>query len=89
MEGRPKELRFIDEAVMSNFDHEINIEIANKLREGGYYADYSAWNFHGEVWYDDGKWKCEIRRYHRHIKTIVADTLKEIMEQASHEYGYD
>lgn len=89
MEDRPEELENAGEEVMSNFDHEINPEIVKKLREGGYYADYPGWNFHGQVWYDNGKWKCAIRRYCAHVETIVADTLEEIMGQASQKYGHD
>jgi len=89
MEGRPREFEGIGESVMSNFDHTIDTEVAEKLKEGKYYSDYPGWNFYGEVWYDSGKWKCEIRRYHVHVETIMADTLEEIMEQNSEKYGYD
>lgn len=89
MEDRPQELVDVGKNIMSNFDHKINTEIVNKLKEEGYYADYPGWNFHGEVWYDNGKWKCAIRIYHVHVETIVTDTPEEIMEQVSEKYGYD
>ena len=75
--------------VMSNFDHCIDEEIANKLKETKSYADYPAWDFHGSVWYEDGKYHCQIKRYGSHIDTISNEDLQEIMDEASGEYGWD
>ena len=89
MEDRPEGLIDIGESVMSNFDHQIDLGIAKKLKDGKYYSGYPAYNFHGTVWYDNGKWKCKIKRYRIHIDTIIADTLEEIMNEASEKYGDD
>jgi len=71
--------------VMSNFNREID----RKLKLGNCYAGYPAWNFYGEVWYENNQFHCEIWRYHCHIDTISVDTLEEIMEEASENYGWD
>lgn len=73
--------------VMSNFDHVIEKDIEEKLREGNCYAGYPAWNFHGTVMYKDNKFICEIKRYGCLIDTIEAETLEGIMEEASNRYG--
>lgn len=65
--------------VMSNFDGEIDIEI----------ADYPAWNFHANVWLKDGMYYALVRRYHNHESTEQAETLAELMEICCVEYGYN
>ncbi len=87
MEKRPEELEFIPENVMSNFDHEIDREVESKLRKGGFYAYYSAWDFHAEVWFDDSKFKCMVRQHHSHVDTLEAETLEEIMKEACTKFG--
>lgn len=89
METRPDNLKYLGfpfPAVMSNLDHTINEEVEQLLRAGDCYADYPAWNFHGAVWFD-GKFKCQIKRYHSHIATLEAETLQEIMDEASDRWG--
>ena len=88
METCPENLEYIPDSVMSNFDHEIDHDVEQKVKQGGHYADYPAWNFHGTVWFD-GKFKCEIRRHHCHIATLEAETLQEIMDEASASWGMD
>jgi hypothetical protein len=74
--------------VMSNFDHEINYEIAEQLKTTNTFAGYPAWDFFGYVWYENNQYHCEINRYCVHIDTISADKIEEIMEIASEKYGY-
>lgn len=78
-----------EEGVMSNLDHTINKKIESMLKESEIWAPYHAWNFHGQVWWNREKnqWSCAVRRFRAHIKTINAETLKEIMEELSNEYG--
>lgn len=75
--------------VMSNFDHQIDEEIGQELREEEYCAGYAAWNFHGKVWFDrdSDQFACEIWRYHVHIDTILAEDLPALMEVVSEKYG--
>jgi len=75
--------------VMSNFDHAIEKDIEEKLKEGNCYAGYAAWDFHGDVMFKDNKFICEIWRYHCLVDIIEAETLEEIMEEASDKWGYD
>ncbi len=73
--------------VMSNADHSIKSDIADKLKTGKFYAQYAGWNFCGYVFWDKNQWACEIWVYHNHEKTIKAETLSEIMDIVSEEYG--
>ncbi len=75
--------------VMSNFDHEIDEDIAKKLYNGKTFATYPAWNFHGTVWYEkkSKKFNCAIMQYHELVNTLKKDSLQEVMETASDLYG--
>lgn len=80
---------FVDcgETVMTNFDGSIDEEVAANIKDKPYYADYTAWNFYGQVWYQDEKWCCAIMTYGSYQETLVADTLQEIMDSACEQYG--
>jgi hypothetical protein len=73
--------------IMSNFDHEINPDAEEFLKNHKVYGDYPAWNFHGSVWFENGMFHCEIWQYHSHVDTISESSLAEIMESASDLYG--
>ena len=74
---------------MSNGDHEINHEVERLIKGGTHWSDYPGWNFCGYVWFADGKFKCQINHCHRHVATLEAETLQEIMDEASLTWGYD
>ena len=63
--------------VMSNCGREIEPDGEEKLRSGKFYAHYSAWNFHGQVWFYDGEFHCHVNRYRSHIATVSAKSLVE------------
>jgi hypothetical protein len=75
--------------VMSNFDHEIEPDAEERLKSGPYVADYPGWDFHGTVWFGEGRFRCLVMRYRMHVDTLVADSLEEIMILASKKYGYE
>ena len=79
----------LPETVMSNCDHSIEHDVAEKLKTGKYYSQYAGWNFCGYVWWNENKWSCEVWTYHSHVDTIHGETLEEIMEKVSQEYGYE
>jgi|GEM_PF-3056120 len=73
--------------IMSNFNHRINHWIAMKLRSGEGWAAYPAFNFHGTVWFENGKYYCAILRFHIHVDTISAKTPRGIMRKACRRWG--
>jgi|GEM_PF-6046410 len=78
----------LDEEFCSNFDGVINQEVADKLKTGKYKAGYSAWNWHGTVYYDGG-YKCIVRRYGFIMGVAEEETPKELCESLCREYGGD
>ncbi|HEA68600.1 MAG TPA: hypothetical protein ENI07_17515 [Desulfobacterales bacterium] len=86
METVPNNMENIG-CVMSNFDYEIETDAEDKLKSGQFFGGYSAWDLHGTVWFNTGKFKCRIMQYHSHIDTIEAESLSEIMSIASEKYG--
>jgi len=78
----------LDEEFCSNFDGVINQEVADKLKTGKYKAGYSAWNWHGTVYYDGG-YKCQVRHYGRIIGSAEGTTPEELRESLCHEHGGD
>ena len=87
MEQLPSNLIDIG-TIMSNFDHVIDDGAEEKLKAGGVYGGYAAWNFYACVWYDK-KFKAMVKQYGVWIDTIEGDTLYEIMGIASKLYGYE
>lgn len=74
---------------MTNFDGSIDEGLTEALRAepAMVCAQHSAWNFCGYVWFENGKYREQVWRYHSPIDEIEADTLKELMEEVNAEYG--
>lgn len=82
-------LEFDGEALMSNFDGEIVQETAEAIKGKELFSRYAGWNFNGKVWWQNGKWCCEVWCYGSFQKTFVEDTLQDIMSEVCSEYGSD
>lgn len=87
METKTENSTEIDE-IMSNFDNEINREVEKTLKSGSYFAQHSAWDFCGYVWWDDNKFKEEVWFYGAHVCTHVAESLEELKESVNNEHGW-
>jgi hypothetical protein len=75
---------------MSNFDHSIDPGMDEDLR-AGMRGEHTAWNFHGQVWYDpaEGAFKEEVS-VHKAVRGVLsAPTLEELMDEVNAEYGSD
>lgn len=83
-------MKFVDEG-MSNFEHTIDDNLAQILRDGEdkLFAQHSAWDFCGYVWYSNGIYHEQIWRYKSPIDEIEAETLEDLMEEANSRYGYN
>lgn len=44
------------EDIYSNFSHELEKETLERIKESGDFAQHSAWNFCGYIWFADGRW---------------------------------
>ena len=89
MDRIPEDFKDSKEVIMTNFDHTIEKDVANKIKGQKLYAQYSGWNFCGDVWWAGKDWACEIWQYGSYINTLKADTLDELMEEVSNYYGAD
>lgn len=78
------------DVVMTNFDHEIDQDVADRLKIVEMSADYAAGNFNGQVWWDraDETYKCEVWRFHIPVE-VTWGTLPEIMQNLSERYGWE
>lgn len=74
--------------VYSNFGH-IFMMTEEKIKSSEEYHQHSAWDFCGYVWYNKQtkQFHEEIWIYHNLENTIIATTLKEVVEQAIDIYG--
>ena len=84
-------MEMLEDDVMSNFDHNIDRNIEKKLRNNPnkYYSNYPGWNFCGYVWFNGKQFINQVWVYNSPVKEIKADTLDEIMNETSSEFGYD
>lgn len=86
MEKLPNDLEELG-TIMSNFDHEIENAAEEKLKAGGVFGEYTAWNFWAAVWWDGNKFKAMIKQYRSHVNTLENDSLQGIMNEACEYYG--
>lgn len=78
------------EFLMSNFDHRVNQDVAQALRDGNVVADYPGMNFYARCWVgEDGRFYAAVKRYHVHVATFSAPTPEELMTAVSDEFGWD
>lgn len=73
----------------SNFDGEINFDIAEKLKAGDVYATYPSRDWFGLVYYEDNKYKCCVKRYQSVVGTVEGSTPEELKENVCDKYGYN
>jgi len=75
--------------VMSNFDCELDKDVAGKLVGGNCHAGHCAWNFHGTVWYEGGKFHERVMRYGSVAGTLTANSVDELTRAVNDEYGWE
>ena len=81
------EMRRWPAPLMSNFDQEVDTTVEAKLREGGWYAEYAAWNFHADCVFIDGRFHAYVMRYHEYQGVVSGDTPEEVMQKCSDRWG--
>ena len=86
VDGRPSHLEECAEG-MSNFDHRIDEGFEEKLRTGEFWGSHTAWNFYGEVWFENDKFHEQIWVYRFPREVISANTLKELRDAVNDSYG--
>jgi hypothetical protein len=76
---------------MSNFDDSIDPGFEDALRSspGKVFGLHAAWNFNGKVWFSDGKFFEEVWVYNRIEEILSANSLRELKDLASENFGHD
>jgi len=85
--GPPETWTKLSDLRMSNDDHRIDLGLDAALRRGGVWAEYTAWHFFGEVWFDGTWFHVRIWQHSVPIATLTADSLDLLMDLACECYG--
>ena len=85
----PERTRYVG-VVMANYDHKIDMDVARQLISNDAYATYAGLHFFCEaVWVDGEQFHAEVWRHRRHVDTISARSLEDLMTAVSDEYGWE
>lgn len=74
---------------MTNFDNSISPGLEEELKSEKVYCHHSAWEFNGDVWYEDGLFHEAVYRYHVFVEHHEAPTLRELMTMVNDEHGWE
>ena len=80
-----------NEVIFSNFDNEIKYEVADFIKNKNLAAEFTAWDYHGIVWWNDelGYWCIEVWRHNIYRVTHLSETLEELIGEIQETYGYE
>lgn len=74
----------------SNFDHTHPGEEAEAaVRAGTHSIDHPAWGHYGTIWFEDGKFVEEVKRYGTIVGRMTGDSLQEVFDAVNDTYGND
>ena len=83
-------LKYDGESIISNFDDVINNETVKAIKGKKLYSTYPAYNFYGDkVWWENGKWHCEVWIYKSHYATYSNKDLEFLKIEICDNHGYD
>lgn len=90
MESKTKNMVFLD-LEMSNLGQKIDSGFEKALREkpAFVYGQHSAWNFCGNVYFENGEFFEEVWIYHQLVDIFKAPSLEELMTLVCNTYGYE
>ena len=87
MKALPDNLEEVSDGY-SNFDCQEPEGAEQALREGKGYIRHPAWDHHGEIWFEDGKFYEQVYRYGTHVATIEGNSLKGVFEAVNDQFGW-
>ena len=78
------------DVVMTNLDHSVEEEAEEALRGGGR-GTHSAWEFNGNVWFEesDDLFHEVVHRHHIPVGHFAAPTLRDLMQVVNDEWGWE
>lgn len=75
------------DAVYSNLNHELDEAVVAELEaDSDFYAQHSAWDFCGYVWFD-GRWHEEAWVHGERVATYDGDTVMAVISDANYHHG--
>ncbi|MCS3531225.1 hypothetical protein [Chryseobacterium sp. JUb7] len=77
-------------SVFSNFDNEVDYNVASWIQGKNYCAEFTASNFHGLVWWNDelGYWCVEIWQDRVYKSSYMAERLEDRIQEMWATYGF-
>jgi hypothetical protein len=77
--------------VMTNYNHSIDAEVADRLKREEAYGTYHAFTFMAYVWWDRAAsvWRCEVWTRHVPREVLSEYTLEAIMRAACERWGFE
>lgn len=79
----------LKEKFCSNLDQNIDDNVVEKLKTTSCYAPYYAWDWYGDVWFEENKFHCRVMAYGNVVGTVCAETPEELVRLVSDKYGRD
>lgn len=73
----------------SNFDHELDHEIALRLKEGNFYTKHYAENYLAIIWYENEKYNSYVLQYLNLIGEFTANTAEDLIKLHIEKFGSD
>lgn len=76
--------------VLTNFpgDVGVNKDVADLLTRNRWIGEHTAWNFHGRVWFDGGRWHERVSVEKQAVASYSAETLEELRKIVNDEHGW-
>lgn len=73
----------------SNFDHELNLEVAEEIKNKPLAAEYIAHNFHGSIWWNEeiGYWCIEISQNKLYKGTYISEEISFLINEVQDIFG--
>lgn len=73
--------------LMSNFDHEVNEDVAERMKTEQVLAEYTGRDFHAVCWYCDDQYHAKVCVYGVLRATISAPTPRDVMREVCEVFG--
>lgn len=75
----------------SNFDNELNMEIANEILNKPLIAEFIAYHFHGLIWWNDKLeyWCVEVSQNNLYKGSYISEELPFLISEVQNIFGKD
>jgi hypothetical protein len=73
---------------MTNFLHQIDAGIADRLKAEKIFCRHAGRDFHGDVWFRDGVFHESVYVFHEFMEHLTAPTMGELMIKVNDRYGW-